>query len=371
MIINTLGKNFPYVFMSRKIPQLWARKGGVEIFDIGWGFYVIRFESVADQERAMFGGPWMIGDYYVVLQSWRPYFRPEASNLSTLRVWVRLPGLPIEYFDAAILRTIGDKIGTTVRIDHTTLTGNRGNFARICVEVDLAKPLLSKYKLRHRVRRIEYEGLHIVCYSCCCYGHKQESCTVFQAPENTVNADDTFVNPIFCQDGESVDRPEVLEDYGPWMLVKRGNRRSKNIPAAKSDTGAEGSPAVNAEKGNRPGAFKAVPEKEVEIREEPADSAPRTDQAAAPAIEKAKDTENVDPNQGMPNGHGVLANHSLGNGPVTKPSAQNPPMGLLDGAVANDGNKGGAAEPISQPATTRPVPSSKAKSIGGFCFWKI
>ncbi|CAN1120861.1 hypothetical protein LINPERHAP1_LOCUS17247 [Linum perenne] len=117
----------------------------------------------------------MIGDHYVVLQNWRPYFRPEASTLSTLRVWVRLPGLPIEYFDAAILQTIGDKIGSTVRIDHTTLQGNRGKFARICVEVDLLKPLLSKYRLRRRVRGIEYEGLHTICFSCGCFGHQQDS----------------------------------------------------------------------------------------------------------------------------------------------------------------------------------------------------
>ncbi|CAN1132497.1 hypothetical protein LINPERHAP2_LOCUS7064 [Linum perenne] len=55
------------------------------------------FETVVDYERAMFGGPWMIND-----------------------------------------QLIGDRIGRTVRIDHTTLEGSRGNFVRICVEVDLS-----------------------------------------------------------------------------------------------------------------------------------------------------------------------------------------------------------------------------------------
>ncbi|CAN1194405.1 hypothetical protein LINPERHAP2_LOCUS42561 [Linum perenne] len=71
---------------------------------------------------------------------------------------------------------IKNRIGKMVCIDHTTLEGSRGNFARICVEVDLAKPLLSKYRLRQRVRRIEYEGLHIICFNCGCYGHKDEGC---------------------------------------------------------------------------------------------------------------------------------------------------------------------------------------------------
>ncbi|CAN1133274.1 hypothetical protein LINPERHAP2_LOCUS7555 [Linum perenne] len=82
-----------------------------------------------------------------------------------------------------ILKRIGDRISTTVRMDHTTLEGARGNFARICVEVDLSKPLLSKYRLRRRVRRIEYEGLHTICFGCGCYGHEESSCTVAKGEE--------------------------------------------------------------------------------------------------------------------------------------------------------------------------------------------
>ncbi|CAN1140424.1 hypothetical protein LINPERHAP2_LOCUS11853 [Linum perenne] len=61
-------------------------------------------------------------------------------------------------FIKKILRLVGDKIGKTIRTDGTTLFGNCGNYACICVKVDLRKPLLSKYRLHRRVRRIEYEG---------------------------------------------------------------------------------------------------------------------------------------------------------------------------------------------------------------------
>ncbi|CAN1292134.1 hypothetical protein LINPERPRIM_LOCUS21431 [Linum perenne] len=183
--------------MSRKILQLWAKKSDIQVSDVGFGFYVVNFETISDYERAMFGGPWMINDHYVVIQEWRPYFRPEETSLSTLRVWVRLPGLPFEYFDRSILKLIGDRIGRTVRIDHTTLEGTRGNFARICVEVDLSKPLLSKYRLRSRVRRIEYEGLHTICFTCGFYGHKNDTCKVEPEAEVVVNQTTSFANPIF------------------------------------------------------------------------------------------------------------------------------------------------------------------------------
>ncbi|CAN1145596.1 hypothetical protein LINPERHAP2_LOCUS14763 [Linum perenne] len=197
IIVSTLGRCFPFTFMSRKLPQLWAKKGAIRVSDVGFGFYIVNFETVSDYDRAMCGGPWIVNDHYVVIQEWRPYFRPEETFLSTLRVWVRLPCIPFEYFDRKILQLIGDRIGKTVRIDHTTLEGSRGNFARICVEVDLSKPMLSKYRLRRRVRRIEYEGLHIICFNCGCYGHKVEACTKAPEAETTDNQTTNFVNPVF------------------------------------------------------------------------------------------------------------------------------------------------------------------------------
>ncbi|CAN1273486.1 hypothetical protein LINPERPRIM_LOCUS15066 [Linum perenne] len=189
-------------------------------------YYVVRFETIGDYERAMFGGPWMVGDHYVVIQNWRPYFQPEDSTISTLRVWVRLPGVPLEYYDATILTIIGNKIGKTVRLDNTTLEGSRGNFARICVEVDLAKPLLSKYRLHRRVRRIEYEGLHTICFSCGCYGHAQDACDKKAEEELEENSEIMISNPIFQNKAEDP-RPEVEEDFGPWMKVSRSSRKGK------------------------------------------------------------------------------------------------------------------------------------------------
>ncbi|CAN1177378.1 hypothetical protein LINPERHAP2_LOCUS33069 [Linum perenne] len=227
--------------MSRKLPQLWAKKGSIHVSDVGFGFYIVRFEIVADYERAMFGGPWMINDHYVVIQEWRPYFRPEETFLSTLRVWVRLLGLPFEYFDSSILKIIGDRIGRTVRIDHTTLEGSRGNFPRICVEVDLSKPLRSKYRMKRRVQRNEYEGLHTICFNCGCYGHKDETCK--QAPEAEV-----FANPVFQEVNDTEIRPEVEQDFGPWMQVKKNSHKPK--PVAKTAEAPKGSATVEAPTGS-------------------------------------------------------------------------------------------------------------------------
>lgn len=42
----------------------------------------------------------------------------------------------------------------------------------MCVEVDLRKVFIPSFELNGVVYRVEYEGLHLVCFDCGCYGHR-------------------------------------------------------------------------------------------------------------------------------------------------------------------------------------------------------
>ena len=72
--------------------------------------------------------------------------------------------------------TVGSKIGKPVHIDDAASTVSRGHYARICVEIDLLKPLVTKFKLRRKVKKLEYEGFYLVYFGCGLYGHRKESC---------------------------------------------------------------------------------------------------------------------------------------------------------------------------------------------------
>ncbi|PNX57927.1 hypothetical protein L195_g058937, partial [Trifolium pratense] len=111
-------------------------------------------------------GPWMIYDHYLVVSAWSSNFDPASATVSKTAVWVRFSGLPIEYYDSRILHFIGNRIGKTVKVDKKTLLQERGKFARLCVEVDLSKPLLAMFELKGRHYTVEYEGLHLLCLSC-------------------------------------------------------------------------------------------------------------------------------------------------------------------------------------------------------------
>jgi hypothetical protein len=87
---------------------------------------------------------------------------------------VRIPDLPIEYYDTKVLHFIGNRIGKTVKVGKNTLFQERGKYARICVEVELNKPLLAMFELKDRIYKIEYEGLHMLCFTCGRFGHYAE-----------------------------------------------------------------------------------------------------------------------------------------------------------------------------------------------------
>jgi len=71
---------------------------------------------------------------------------------------------------------IRSKVGKVRGINQTTMHVERVRFTRLSVEVDLSKPLLSKFHLHGKILRIEYEGLKFISFNCGKVGHKDESC---------------------------------------------------------------------------------------------------------------------------------------------------------------------------------------------------
>ncbi|CAN1787302.1 hypothetical protein LINPERHAP1_LOCUS17586 [Linum perenne] len=203
--------------MKRRLEYLWAKSGSIQVSDLANNFFLVRFASQEDYSLAAFKGPWKVYDYYISVSQWSPSFDEEAPIKSIL-TWVRLPKLPIHYFNKLAVSRIGDSIGKTVRLDLATAEGTRGRYARVCVEVDVTKPLLGKYMIEDKVLRVEYESLENVCFECGFYGHKKESCTLPEPQRETEVAKGSGPAP------ESL-KVTKEPDIGEWMTVQRRNRK--------------------------------------------------------------------------------------------------------------------------------------------------
>lgn len=177
LIVKVMGRRVGYAYLLRRLNTIWHPKSRMELITLDNDYFAVKFASEIDYEHAKYGGPWLFLDHYLIVKEWYPDFDPMTDKTKKMIVWVRFPGLPLEYYDNELLFRIGEKIGRPIRIDSTTSLTSRGKFARLCVEVDITKPLLAKVWLRRKIRRIAYEGIHLVCFKCGMYGHGVEMCS--------------------------------------------------------------------------------------------------------------------------------------------------------------------------------------------------
>ena len=74
------------------------------------------------------------------------------------------------------MKEIGSAIGPVLRIDSYTAAGSRGSYARLCIQIDLDKPLIKSIRIGRLVQQVKYEGISSLCFCCGRLGHKQENC---------------------------------------------------------------------------------------------------------------------------------------------------------------------------------------------------
>lgn len=267
LVVKLLDKSIGYNVMKDRLTRLWKLTVGFDIMDIGHDFYMVKFEIEADRNKVIDGGPCMIFDHYLSVQQWSKDFLSPIAKIEKTMVWIRFPGLNVYYYDESILLAMAAAVGRPVRVDNTTLGVHRGRFARVCVEVDLIKPVVGKVGLNGFWYKVEYEGLHRICTVCGCYSHLRRNCKnkteAKEVPaanlsgaaawgQVDVNDDRAKEKPVaFNLDMSVAENQEEALD-GDWMIAKHKSR-PKKINAndgKKSVNNYEGKRQVMNHKGN-------------------------------------------------------------------------------------------------------------------------
>ncbi|KAI9100189.1 hypothetical protein K1719_024407 [Acacia pycnantha] len=179
LVVKLMGRQPSYGFMTRKLRQIWARKGNIDILDLENDFYLVSFQIHEDYMEALTGGPWVITDAYLSVTRWKPEFNPKCERIDSVVAWVRFPDLPAPLFDKKFLLNLGNSIGRAIRLDIHTAQRARGKFARMCVELDLTKPLVPEFNVEGQVLSVVYESLGMLCKKCGRVGHNKEGCETF------------------------------------------------------------------------------------------------------------------------------------------------------------------------------------------------
>nr|XP_011470766.1 PREDICTED: uncharacterized protein LOC105353385 isoform X1 [Fragaria vesca subsp. vesca]XP_011470767.1 PREDICTED: uncharacterized protein LOC105353385 isoform X1 [Fragaria vesca subsp. vesca] len=150
-----------FEFMLRGLRRKWQVKGGWQLIDLPNDFYIVKFNLEEDMNTALCDGPWILAGQTLIVRKWKHDFDPMNERIGNMALWVRIVGLPVKYFKKFTLDKIGKIFGDVVKVDQLTLGQSRGKFARICVEVDLSKPLRPFVEVDSVAYNVVYEGISL------------------------------------------------------------------------------------------------------------------------------------------------------------------------------------------------------------------
>ncbi|KAF6160146.1 hypothetical protein GIB67_016582 [Kingdonia uniflora] len=141
---NSPPQKIPIQEARSKALDLWKLKGTCRLIPVGKGYITIFLDNEEDRNKIWSGGPWVIGKQLLRLSPWSPFFDPEKQKNTHALVWVKFPGLGVEFWEVDTLMALGRTLGTPIQINHSFATMDFRYFAKVLVDIDLAEPIPSK-----------------------------------------------------------------------------------------------------------------------------------------------------------------------------------------------------------------------------------
>lgn len=152
-------------------PRIWQLEGRVVGADLGLGRFQFDFDHEEDIAEVLKMEPFHFDYWMVSMVRWKPSVDPSYPSL--IRFWIRVLGIPIEYWAEPTFRGIGEALGADVAVD---VDGGR-----IQVTLDGFKPLVFESSLEfgggeETNVKFHYERLFGFCKVCHSLRHDSSLC---------------------------------------------------------------------------------------------------------------------------------------------------------------------------------------------------
>jgi len=179
-LVGQFTGRFPGMDAVRTIREGWKVECKHWVHRSGW--IVFKFTSEEDRLSVLNGGPYFIYGRSLMLKNMPRCFRFGGEEFATVPVWVQLPDLPLDCWNARALSKIASRIGKPITTDRMTLTKERLSFARVMVEVDASKELVSSLEIKLPTgdiydQLVVFEDTPKYCKKCKVFGHIESACS--------------------------------------------------------------------------------------------------------------------------------------------------------------------------------------------------
>ena len=82
LIVKVFGRTVGFSYLTFKLNALWKPATRMDCFNLGNDYFLIKFYYSDDYDKVLHGGPWFIGEHFLAIKPWEPYFRASGDNLS-------------------------------------------------------------------------------------------------------------------------------------------------------------------------------------------------------------------------------------------------------------------------------------------------
>ena len=182
LVGRAVGRNFAQKFLQEWAAASWGNQLGYapEVRELNRGWFAVNLEEEADL-RWIQSQCWHIDHSPLLLKPWSPLFDASRERVDVLPIWVRLPALPLHFWDLYHFRRIGEILASFLEADLSFLETKEKKVARILVNINLREGLAESINLEWGPMIIpqilDYENVLFRCRRCHVYGHPASACS--------------------------------------------------------------------------------------------------------------------------------------------------------------------------------------------------
>ncbi|XP_010492308.1 PREDICTED: uncharacterized protein LOC104769727 [Camelina sativa] len=161
-------------------PRIWQLEGKVVGADLGMGKFQFDFDAKADIVKVLKMAPFHFDHWMVSMVRWVPMVDPMYP--SALTFWVRIMGVPFQFWAEPTFRGIAADLGNVEAVD---IDGGR-----VQVTINGLKPLSFETEVEffngeETTVSLRYERLFGYCRRCCSLCHDDDHCPLLKPPQVT------------------------------------------------------------------------------------------------------------------------------------------------------------------------------------------
>ncbi|PKU64486.1 hypothetical protein MA16_Dca008409 [Dendrobium catenatum] len=140
LVAKLMGRRVSFPFLLGEIKRRWSHFGDFDIITTAPNTFICLFQSSEARDAVLSSGPWIVDGNIIGLDRWTSTFLPNSLQGLQCPIWVRLPQLPLIYWDTNNTR-LTNVIGEPLWMDSHTSSWGKSSYARICVRIDLTQKM--------------------------------------------------------------------------------------------------------------------------------------------------------------------------------------------------------------------------------------